>query len=98
MNEINEVPRAGVRGSLDPAMAEEYPFIVWWGTRMGSLDSYISDQCREARKDGAPRTAIYRAYGNGWSTIHGITSELAIEHLKRTFGDAVLEDWEGELR
>jgi len=75
---------------------EEYPFIEWWGRRMGSYSSYIEDEQERAGKSGAPRTAIYQRISPGsmerdgkWVTIHDIVNPGAIEDLVETFGNDV---------
>lgn len=87
---------------MDPVqtLSKEYPYIVWWGKSLGSYSSYILDQCAKAKRDGAPRTAIYEESSPSgktgkWRTIHTITNEATLERLFKEFGNDVLEREKG---
>jgi hypothetical protein len=58
-------------------MNNEYPYIEAWGRYLGSLSYYIRDQTDKARRDKAPRTAIYERDGK-WITFEEVTNPHAI--------------------
>lgn len=83
--------------STTQEITKDYPFIGWWGNRLGSLPSYVKDEKARAKADGAPNTAIYpQASGlvdgpRTWRTIHDITNPVTLADLKARFGGDVLE-------
>lgn len=70
---------------------DDFPFIEWWGARLGSFDYYIEDQKARAKALNAPNTAIYCNSKGDWKTIHDISSPSALAQLHQHFGADVLE-------
>lgn len=50
----------------------EFPYIVLWGKHLQSFDYYITEQCLEAKSDGAPHNAFQKRDGR-WITTDEIT-------------------------
>lgn len=69
-DEVYEFKRkVGTKGE-----AQDYPWIRKWGKYLTSGGSYIQQQIKLARKDGAPATAIYKRETGKWATIDDVTN------------------------
>lgn len=64
--------------------AQTYPWIVKWGTLLGSNFSFIEGEIQQAIADGAPLTATYRKHDGTWSTIDDISNPRTREQLGLT--------------
>jgi hypothetical protein len=71
----------------------DYPYIRWWGKSiMGSDDHYIVLEIQQAKRDGAPQTALYPRFsasgagGSSWFTIDMLTNPSTITRFIARFG------------
>ena len=55
----------------------EYPYVQAWGMMMGSKLQDIAAEAMKAKKERAPRDAVYKSAGGDqqWRTVEDITSE-----------------------
>jgi len=65
-----------------PEAPTDYRYIRAWGRLLHSHASYIQDQIRHARADGAPQTAIYVDSNGKWRTVDDVTNTSTRRQLR----------------
>ena len=67
----------------------DYLYIQAWEKMMGALPNYVEAQMAQARKDGAPETAIYKANDGTWQTFEGIKREDTKQKIQEMVGQMI---------
>ena len=60
-----------------------YPYVRAWYYGTGSFPQWVSLMVHTAKKDGAPRDAIYKDQNGRWHTFLDIQSEGTVRELVR---------------
>lgn len=73
---------------------DDYPAVRAWGHLMHSGSYFIEEEVARARKDRAPRLAIYSwSRWRGWRTLHNVTNPGTVHFFRTQYPDLAREAW-----
>jgi hypothetical protein len=65
----------------------DYLYIRAWGQSLGSTNSFVEEEVRKARRDHAPKTAIFQRQDKTWATFEEIERPKTKEEIASIVDD-----------